>query len=146
MAINIHQLIAAISPEVYCVRDRQHAVASVLSGNSGAIKASGYLEAASVAKVVPSNQGEIPDNPFTLEALKAPVTGLTFVRDNVGESLEAFYFRLINQFRDNPSWHVSKLLDSFEPSPGASGGVRGTASAAREQAEAIINGSSSVAN
>jgi hypothetical protein len=148
MTVNIHQLIAAISPDVYCEPAVRKQVKKLVGEGMETGDALAFLKAAELARPCEPNRGDdLPAesfaNPFSQAALKAPVAQRTFARDALAESLEAFYFKLLDLFSDPARWHVTKLVDNFEPSPGAAGygDFSRRLTEARQEAERMVKAS-----
>jgi len=122
MAVDIHNLIAAINPDLYCE-------ASMRSKVKAIIKEKGYLAAAEIAKskefifmdidkLVEKDEKEL----FKAVGLKSPMEkhAVTYDASAGGmELLEQIYFKILDdtskQFKT-----VDKVIDSFVASPGSS--------------------------
>ena len=89
MAINIHNLIAAINPEVFCDFKLKNKVKSIA-------KEKGYLAAAEVAKPKEADyldlRAALNLSPFLKTGLKYPISKYTLTYDIFGENLEPIYF------------------------------------------------------
>ena len=118
MAVNIHNLIAAISPDIYCDSEVKDEVKKI-------VKTQGYLKAAEKAK---PRKGKYMDfeknyygNPFSLKGIENPIEQHSLIYDASGESLERVYFwildTLIKDYDDMKK--VDKLIDNFIASPGS---------------------------
>ncbi|HVY01478.1 MAG TPA: hypothetical protein VHA12_01805 [Candidatus Nanoarchaeia archaeon] len=116
MAVNIHNLIAAINPQIYCDESVRKEVAELSEKGE-------YLKAAEKAK--PITPGYIdPDKAYTTAAvdakwLKDPVEKHELVYDSPGENLEPIYFWILEYLRENKYKNVEKLLDNFISSEGS---------------------------
>jgi hypothetical protein len=117
---DIHQLIAAIHPEVFCAPAGRRAVKRILN----AAKAGGSLPdyARAADKAMPLDPNHLPveeleqENPFRLPGFKSPTERHRLSYDAFDESLEAFYFRLLDDLTAD-GWAVSKLADTFAATP-----------------------------
>jgi len=123
MALDVHKLIAAINPDVYCESSVKSEVKSIVKKSLAEGK--GYAEAAEIAK---SKKSEIDDinklemeNPFKLKALKNPLERRFLSYNAFGESLEPIYFWLLDTIDKDYSdvLEISKLIDNFAASPGS---------------------------
>lgn len=115
MAIEVHKLIAAICPDLYCdasVRDEVKKIA----------KEEGYLKAAEKAalpEAKPMDLNEIKyANPIDKKGLKAPFERHTLIYDSFGESLEPIYFWILDKMNEECK-KVDKLVDNFVSSAGS---------------------------
>ena len=115
MAVNIHNLIAAVSPDVFCdsaVKDEVKKIA----------KEKGYLAAAEKATpreyafmdLIDIEQKNAADSP----GLKAPIEKHLLIYDSFGESLEPIYFWIIDKMNDLYK-KTDKLVDNFISSAGS---------------------------
>jgi len=116
MPVNIHNLIAAISPDVYCDPTVRGSVKRTAASE-------GYLKAAEKAKPTESEYMDIEEvllkNPFTKPGQKNPIEKHTVIYDAFGSSLEPLYFWILDYI--NKEYEKSdKLVDSFVASPGSS--------------------------
>lgn len=116
MTVNVHNLIAAIVPEVYCDRLLRKEVKEIA-------KKEGYLKAAEKAKPVEAQfmdleQERFINNPFLLRNIKNPIEKHTIVYDNFSQALEPIYFWILDyinvEYKDS-----DKLIDNFLTSPGS---------------------------
>ena len=116
MAVNIHNLIAAISPDVFC--DPQNK-----SETKAIAKERGYLAAAEKAKIRDSDYMDLDRerlvaNPFKLSGIKNPIEKHSIVYDNFSQALEPIYFWIIDYI--NKEYDDSeKLIDNFVTSVGS---------------------------
>ena len=98
MAVNIHQLIAAILPDVYCdksVRSEVKKIASI----------EGYLKAAEKAKPVETEFIDLEKemfvgNPFKLTGLKNPTEKHLLVIEDISKGLEPIYFWMLDYINE----------------------------------------------
>ncbi len=116
MAVNIHNLIAAINPDLYCDLEVKKEVKKTA-------KEEGYLEAAKKAKPKQSEYIDLDNekfisNPFKLNGLKYPIEKHNLVYDNFSQALEPIYFWILDYI--NREYKESeKLIDNFVTSPGS---------------------------
>ncbi|MBX4212422.1 hypothetical protein KW787_03150 [Candidatus Pacearchaeota archaeon] len=115
MVVNIHKLIAAISPDIYCdpkVRDEVKKI----------VKKDGYLKASEKAEPRETQFVDLDEislkNPFSAPGLKSPSEKHTLIYDSFGESLEPLYFWIIDMVIEIYG-RVDKLVDNFISSPGS---------------------------
>lgn len=118
--MDIHQLIAAIVPDVFCDVKARREVKNILS--EAAKRKEGCFEAAEKTQPLESNRIAIEHleegNPFRLPGFKSPIEQHTLAYDSFDESLEAFYFWLLDELTAD-GWDVSKLADTFLATPGS---------------------------
>ena len=133
MTVNVHNLIAAIVPDIYCdpsVRGQVKRIA----------KEEGYLKAAEKAKPVPSDYMDLEEtfmkNPFTKPGHKNPIEKHNLIYDAFGGSLEPLYFWILD-YMDKEAEKTAKLVDSFIASPGSSYFAEQGGRATRMQEEAM---------
>jgi len=118
MAVNIHNLIAAIVPDIYCKKDKRDEVKKLA-------KEKGYLEAAEEAETPDSEYLDtekegLSGNPFELKALKNPIEKHHIEYDNfAGKSLEPIYYWFLDYLHINYE-DTEKLVDNFVAAPGSS--------------------------
>lgn len=120
--MDIHQLIAAIVPDVFCDVKARREVKNILSEAAKRKDGLGYLKAAEKTQPLEPNRIAIEhleaDNPFRLPGFKSPTERHTLAYDSFDESLEAFYFWLLDELTAD-GWDVSKLADTFLATPGS---------------------------
>lgn len=123
MAVNIHNLISAISPDTYCEPSVKGEVKKMVKealkeGNKRA-----YLKASEKTKLRESSYMDIDEigykNPFSLPGIKNPIEQHTLVYDSFGEGLEPIYFWIIDKAVTSEYKRVTKLVDNFVSSPGS---------------------------
>jgi hypothetical protein len=118
MAVNIHNLIAAINPEVYCSPELRRDVKTI-------VKEEGHLAAAEKAETIESEYMDLDQeltfpNPFKLNGIKNPIEKHKFEYDNfTGQGIEQIYFWLIDYINENFK-KSDKLIDNFVSSTGSS--------------------------
>lgn len=120
MAVDIHRLIAAIRPEVYCETVSRKKVTKIVA--SEAINGrSACLKAAKVALPRESNAIDLPTleelNPFTCPGFRSPIERHQITFDDLGRPLEGLYFWLLDYMTDTEGWKVSKLVDNLALTP-----------------------------
>jgi hypothetical protein len=120
--MDIHQLIAAINPDVFCDAELRREVKRILQEEIQRNERSAYLLAAAKARPVETGGVSLEDleleNPFRLPGFRSPIERHTLVYDSMDESLEAFYFWLLDELAAE-EWTVSKLVDNFAAAPGS---------------------------
>lgn len=120
--MNIHQLIAAIVPDVFCNVKARREVKRILSEAAKHKDGLSYLNAAEKTQTLEPNQIAIEhleeENLFRLPGFKSPIERHTLIYDSFDESLEAFYFWLLDELTAD-GWDVSKLADTFLATPGS---------------------------
>lgn len=124
MAISIHQLIAAISPDTYCEAAKRREVKQLVREGQKQGSPLTFQRAAAVAKPLPFNE-ELMDemeiiNAFALLGLKHPLEHHTLAYDSMDDSLEALYFWLLDWLTQERGCEVTKLTDNSAVSPGSS--------------------------
>ena len=120
--MDIHQLIAVIVPDVFCDVRARREVKNILSEAAKQKEGLGYLKAAEKAQTLEPNLIAIEhleeENPFRLPGFKSPIERHTLIYDSFDESLEAFYFWLLDELTAD-GWDMSKLTDTFLAMPGS---------------------------
>jgi len=115
MATNIHNLIAAISPDTFCDPELKKEVKKI-------VKEKGYLEAAKIAKPIESDvlfdYDSAKKDPMSEWGLKAPIETHEITYDSAAEGLEPIYFWILD-FLNGPYKEVEKINDNFVSSPGS---------------------------
>jgi len=133
MGVNIHSLIAAIAPDIYCD-------SSVKSEAKDIAKEKGYIEAAKKAKpkdIVFMDLVDIAQkNASDAVGLKAPSEKHTLVYDSFGEGLEPIYFWILDMIQQRHK-NVEKLVDNFVAAPGSTHFAEMGQRATRMQEEAM---------
>lgn len=128
MAVDIHKLIAAINPSLYCEEYREDygEKIDIRDKVKETIKEKGFLEASKVAEVKQSGVIDFDKleykSAFSKTGLKNPIEKHFISYDSFGENLEPIYFwildNLYSQFKDMKE--VDKLVDNFASSAGSS--------------------------
>ncbi len=120
--MDVHQFIAAIVPDVFCDVKARREVKNILSEAAKRKDGLGYLNAAEKVQILEPGQIAIEhledENPFRLPGFKSPIERHTLAYDSFDESLEAFYFWLLDELTAD-GWDVSKLADTFLATPGS---------------------------
>ncbi len=116
MAVGIHNLIAAINPDLYCDPEVKDEVKKL-------VKEKGYLEAAKKAKLKNSEYMDLAklsylNNPFKLSGLKNPIEKHSLVYDNFSQALEPIYFWILDYINKEYK-NSEKLVDNFVTSAGS---------------------------
>jgi len=123
MGVNIHNLIAAIVPDVYCKPEKREKVKEILrkEGAEGS-----YLKAAEVAEVVKMKYMDFEkqafQSGFQFIGIKSPIEKHTLGYDisaNANEFLEQAYFWMVDYITKEFEKSY-KLTDNFIASPGSS--------------------------
>ena len=116
MSVDIHNLIAAINPDVYChpsVRDKVKKV----------VKEKGYLAAAGATKLVdiePLNSDVLSGlDLYEKFGLKASTERHKLVKDSMTEGLEPLYFWILDYIDGMFGGGIEKLADNFLSAPGS---------------------------
>ena len=122
MVVDIHQLIGALDPDVYCETGTRVKVKRLLKAGRRSREEQGLLTAAEKAQLVEANSLDLEhleqENPCRLPGFKSPVERHTLVYDAFDDSLEAFYFWLLDELQAE-GWTVSKLSDTLLATPGS---------------------------
>tara|TARA_Y100000034_G_C6897049_1_gene413785 strand:- start:133 stop:1659 length:1527 start_codon:yes stop_codon:yes gene_type:complete len=117
MGVNIHNLIAAISPEAHCKPELIKKVRQILKDGKG------YLEAAKVAKSVGPSYVRMDDviheSAFKLSGYKNPISKSLISYDVSDKTLEQIYFWTIDYMKILYDISVDKLIDNFSSSSGS---------------------------
>ena len=116
MAINIHNLVAAVSPDTFCDP-------SLVRKVKQSAKAQGYLEAAKIAKIVSAEAMDYDMahevDPFAKVGISNPIENHSLIYDSGAEGLEPVYFWILDFMNDMFSGKVDILIDNFISSPGS---------------------------
>lgn len=127
MAVDIHNLIAAINPDVFCQPyvEREGKRLNLIKEVKQSAREQGYLPAAEVARARESEFMDFEEaanqNPFSLHALKNPIERHVLVYDNFGDNLAATYFWILDKLQNEfPNIRqIDKLVDNFSSAPGS---------------------------
>ncbi len=133
MAVNVHNLIAAIVPDVYCESEVKGEVKQIA-------KESGYLKAAEKAQPKEATYMDFIDidnkNASDSPGLKAPIEKHVLTYDSFGEGLEPIYFWILDMMQTRHK-NVEKLVDNFVAAPGSAHFAEMGQRATRMQEEAM---------
>lgn len=116
MVVNIHKLIAAINPDIFCDPP-------LLGEVKKLVKEEGYLKAAEKAEPISSEHMDLAKavfvrNPFKLEGIKNPIEKHILMYDNFSQALEPIYFWILDYvFKEYTA--AEKLVDNFVTSVGS---------------------------
>ena len=119
MALDIHKMVAAISPDIYCSPELKDEVKAL-------VKEKGYALASEKANPKNSQFMDFDEeaylkSAFSFFALKNPIEKHSLIYDSFGENLEPIYFWLLDtlntEYKDMKK--INKLIDNFIASPGS---------------------------
>src|ERR1043166_3442970 len=120
--MDVHQLIAAINPGVFCKPSSRRELKRILQAAKMRAISPDYSAAAAKATPVEPNQTAVEhleqQNPFRLPAFESPTERHTLIYDAFDESLEAYYFWLLDELKAE-TWTVDKLRDTFSHTYGS---------------------------
>ncbi|MEI6731889.1 MAG: hypothetical protein WCK90_04370 [archaeon] len=127
MAVDIHNLIAAISPDTYCKPELVSKVKKEVKKLLEEGKKDAYVRAAKIAQLRATEplHEQDPNNPhfnaFEKLYLRSPVDKRNVSYDFFGENLEPTYFWLIDTIAREYKQHkgTDKLIDNFVAAPGS---------------------------
>ncbi|MBU0466815.1 MAG: hypothetical protein KJ718_02025 [Nanoarchaeota archaeon] len=141
MAVDIKNLIAAISPDVYCENVPDETGKNISEEVKKIVKQEGYLKAAEKAKLRESDYLDVfhvqaTSGAFALIGLKAPIEKHSLVYDAFSQSLEPVYFWILD-FVDGVYGGAEKLVDNFVSSAGSGHFAEMQGRATRMQEEAM---------
>jgi hypothetical protein len=145
MAVNIHNLIAAINPDLYCqsFANRNGRYINLVADVRKLAREQGHLATAEIARVKDSEFMDLEEarnqNPFSLLAIKNPIEKNTVVYDAFGENVTAVYFWLLDALKHHVEnvQRIDKLVDNFVSSPGSQHFTDMTAKAMKAQDRAL---------
>lgn len=133
MGASIGNIIAAVSPDVYCKKDKRKKVKQLL-------KEKKFSEAAEAAELVGEdvlfNYDAAYKDPLGAWGLKAPVSVYNITYDSAAEGLEPIYFWLLDHITKTGN-KVTKITDNFMGSPGSGHHSEMGTKATRIQEEAM---------
>ena len=116
MALNIHNLIAAINPDIYCDSEKKEEVKNKFKETKS------YAEASKVAKPKDSLFMDFDElyykSAFDTPGIKNPIEKHALVYDSFSENLEPAYFWILDNM-ENSKMKTFKLIDNFISSPGS---------------------------
>src|SRR3989344_1588269 len=142
MALDIHKLIVAIAPEVFCqpTIDENDRQVNLIQRVKEIRAKEGYKAASEKAKVREYAFMDLIDiantNAVNAPGLKAPIEKHTLVYDSFGESLEPIYFWVLDRM-GMLGIKPEKLVDNFVSSPGSGHFSEMGAKATKMQEEAM---------
>ncbi len=119
MTLDIHKLVAAINPDIYCDESVKGKVKDFLK------KERNYAKASELAKLKEAKYMDFEKNAyksfFKLEGIKNPIEQHELAYDSSGENLEPVYFWILDNLRKEyeDMQEVYKLVDNFVSSPGS---------------------------
>ncbi len=155
MVADIHKLIAAISPDIYCKKlvakggevtspreQVKNFVKKTLSDPNSKDKAEVYVKAAAMAEVVDSDYTDIMGSRFAYGAfekkgLKNPIEKHLLRYNISSQSLESIYFTLIDLIEREFGSYPDKIVDNFVSTAGSGHFAELGARASRMQEEAM---------
>ncbi len=145
MAVNIHNLIGAICPDIYCVKtvEEDGESKNLRAEVKRIAKEEGYIAASGKVKLVESNALNREKleytNAFKLAGLKNPIEKHSLTYDSFSQNLEPIYFWILDKLYQEYSdmKQVDKLIDNFVSSPGSSHFSEMGQKATRMQEEAM---------
>jgi hypothetical protein len=122
MGADIHQIIGALKPDLFCNPASRREVKRILRGAVDRHDHAAFLTAAEGATLLEPNAIDLEKleilNPFSLPGFKGPVERHTLTYDSFEDSLEAFYFRFLDDLAVE-GWSMTKIEDTFFASPGS---------------------------
>ena len=142
MAVDIKNLIAAISPEFFCDRTVDEATNTPLHKKvKKIVKEKGYLAAAEFAKLRTSEYLDIMDTSFShgafkFKGLSNPIEQHKLVYEVASQSLEQIYFWILD-YVNGVYGSSEKLIDNFISAPGSGHFAEMQGRATRMQEEAM---------
>lgn len=139
MKLDIHRLIAAISPETYCVAAKQREVRRVLDEGLKRGELLAVHRAAALAESMPANDVALeelqPRSAFDPVVLRHPLEQHSYSSDSMDQSLEAFYVTLLDYLKGH-GCQVTKLVDHLDSAAGSGFGGDLSRRAMKSQQEA----------
>ncbi len=124
MAVDPKKLVAAISPDTYCKKEKKAEVKKIVKESLAKKENDPYLKAAEKAEIAESdfmNFDDVIKTPFQLIGLKNPIEQHTIEYDTSSQALEQVYFWLHDWIQGNKAdyGNVEKLIDNFISAPGS---------------------------
>ncbi|MBM3793889.1 MAG: hypothetical protein FJW31_07425 [Acidobacteria bacterium] len=139
MKLDIDRLIAAISPETYCVPAKRREVRRVLDEGRKRGDPLAVRHAAALAVSRSANDIALEElqsrSALDPGVLRHPLERHTFACDSMDQSLEAFYFTLLDHLAGH-GWQVTKLVDHLDAAAGSGFGGDLSRRAMKAQQEA----------
>ena len=122
MTPDIHQLIAAISPETYCTPSKRREARRLLDEGLKKGDPLAIRHAAEIAEPRECNDDALDAlhqrSAFDCVGLKHPLERHSYSYDCMDDSLEAFYFNLLDWLQGQ-GWQVAKLVDHLSSAAGS---------------------------
>ena len=122
MTPDIHRLLAAISPETYCAPPKRREARRTLDEGQKNHDPLAVRRAAEIAEPRPCNDVAFDElkqrSAFDCVCLKHPLERHSYSYDCMDDSLEAFYFNLLD-WLEGQGWQVTKLVDHFNSTAGS---------------------------
>jgi hypothetical protein len=124
MAVEPTKLIAALSPDAYCRKDKQKEVKEIAKQAILKKENDAYLKAAEVAELADSeflDLDEVIKTPFKLVGLKNPIEQHSAAYDTSSQALEQVYYWLHDYLQNTKVDYgiVEKIVDNFLSAPGS---------------------------
>ncbi|OIO80635.1 hypothetical protein AUJ84_02945 [Candidatus Pacearchaeota archaeon CG1_02_32_132] len=120
--VSIHNLIAAISPDVFCDKEKKSDVKKIVKEALERGDKDAYIQGAKKAApyegVSIYSYDKAKKDPFSLWALKSPTEQHEIFYDSSSEGLEPLYFWL-HDFMNSIGITTEKITDNFVSSPGS---------------------------
>jgi len=127
--VDIHKLIAAISPDVYCQKVKKQIDGKdvdLIKWLKRTIKYEGIKKDGVLKEVEPLKPGDMPAYDYddakadalNLWGIKSPIEQHKLTYDSPAEGLEPVYFWLLD-FLNGPYKEIDKVTDNFVASPGS---------------------------
>jgi hypothetical protein len=119
MALDVHNFIAALQPDLYCAPKARKAVKDILRLKTGIDELDTRSRVAQVARPREPTTDDLDPlaelDPFDLPNFECPIVKHTLVHDAPGDSVEQVYFRLLDLLQKD-QWEVIKLVDEVHAS------------------------------
>ena len=124
MAADIHQLIAAINPDIYCEPSSRREVRRIIDAGEADL-AQAYTQAVAAVQLKEHNAGEVEllleASPFDLVGQRHPCERHQLVVDSLGEAPERIHFTLLS-ILERAGWRLEKMSDTLTASSGSAMG------------------------
>lgn len=147
--VNVHRLIAAISPDVFCNSETKKEVKKIVKEELAKGNTRAYLKAAEVAKPKESvfiyNPDDARGDPTSLWGFKSPTEKHEIEYDSSTKGLEPLYFWTL-RFTQRMFPNVEKITDNFISSPGSGhfSDLMGKATRMQEEAMKMLGAANQV--
>ena len=124
MAVDPKKLVASISSDVYCSKDKRKEVKGIIKQAIANKENDSYLKAAEKADLADSefiDFDEIVKTPFQLIGLKNPIEQHSIEYDDSSQALEQVYFWINDYIQSNKADYgtAEKIIDNFISAPGS---------------------------